>query len=761
MKQTYIIIGLLILIINLLSGKLLADNFEHSKLPIHKLPILKSTATSYMDYYDLLSYDIDLKVKHFGVDGIKGTVGFEAQIVENNISRIEINLADNMIVDSIYNESDTFEFDHSNDLITITLKRTYNSGESIKLTTAYRGWPEPCGLQGFNIMKHDIKTRGQLVISTLSEPECARSWWPCKDQANDKANRYDIAIEVDKQFYCVSNGSLDSTIASGDTTHTFYYTEKYPMATYNFAMAISDYAIWDDFWPYNNDQDTMPIYHYVFRALDDTYRETKWGITPDVLTLLSDWFGQYPFADEKYGHANYQAPYGMEHQTISFMPGYNVVFDSAKYLVHEMAHQWWGNMITCESWNHVWIQEGLATYSEALYYENTGEWEKYHQHMNGIRCEKTNRSVYVEDETDIDEIFDEEFTYYKAAWVMHMLRRKLGDDLFRDCLHALSDSESKYGSAKTDDVKNIFEDTTSMDLDKFFDQWIYGVGLPNYEWSYWQGPANTNENSSARNIYLYVEQVQETNPKVFEMPVDFVFEYKNGQIDTVTLEINDRINRHVIKVSDVIDTVKLDPMNWVLQKNENIDWRMRIVTEYVPGIPEIALDTGVVGTEYEDTIFTSNEVNDRPMFYRTDGNLPPGWTLNSDGVIHGLCLDVGSYDFTVVAVYGNISDTLSLSLTILPLPENYSLYQNYPNPFNNGTIIVFDLPKPGNTTIEIFNVLGQRIKTLIDGFYFAGNQYHVVWQGKNDLGKNVSSGIYLYRLRSGDYTSTRKMLLLK
>ncbi|MFH2049405.1 MAG: M1 family aminopeptidase [bacterium] len=763
-RQTSIYMGLLIFLFNLFSGNLQAENIAFSEFPDHKFYIPQTTAATSLDNYDVLFYDINLKIKHTDADKIKGTVGIEARILEANVNEIQINLDDNMTVDSVFNELGLLAFEHTDDLITVTLDKPYSNNEKISLTVAYRGFPDMCGLQGFNIENNEL-TKNQLVISTLSQSECARSWWPCKDQVNDKADSFDIAIQVDKEFYCVSNGKLNSIVDIGDTTRTFYYTVRHPMTTYNFALAISDYAIWEQNWIYNNGQDTMPIVHYVFRQHDFTNLKNKWKETARALTYLSDWFGLYPFADEKYGHVNYQAGYGMEHQTISFLPARTTaVFDTLIYVYHELAHQWWGNMITCKSWNDVWIQEGIATYAQALYFEHDEGWRAYHKHMNSMRCERTDRSIYLENGTDFDSLFEENVVYFKGAWVFHMLRRKLGDDLFRAGLHAFYNSEYKDSSISTDEFIEFFGKSVGVNLDKFFDQWVKKKGLPVYEWSYWQGPPDPNGDGYERNIYLYVEQVQDTDPEIFEMPVDFVFEYGNNLSDTVTLEVNSRINRYVVKVPDKLDTIKLDPMNWVLQKNTNTDWRMRIVTEYVPGIPEIALDTGVVGSEYEDRILTSNEDNSQIEFHQIEGNIPSGWVLDSDGLLHGYCLDVGNYNFTVSAVDKNdpkLFDTLSLTLTIMPLPENYNLYQNYPNPFNNETIIVFDLPRPGNTSIEIYNVLGQKVTTLIDGYYFAGNNYHISWQGRNDRGDNVSSGIYLYRLRSGDFTSTRKMLLLK
>ena len=779
-RQTSTYMGLLILLFNLFSGNLQAENIEFSEFPVHGKPIFQTSTASTMDNYDVLSYDIDLKVK-FEVDAKKiiwGTVGFEARVNDNEISEIEIDLADNMKVTSVYNnESGPLDFNRSENLITVFLDKTFEKDSIFSVFVTYEGWPEICGLQGF---RERLNTNYNLsrVIATLSEPECARSWWPCKDRVNDKANMYHITLQVDTGLTCISNGRLVGidTLKDSlriDTAQVYHYEVNHPMTTYNFALAISKYIVWDDGWWYyideNNEPDSMPIVHYVFDTYEnDLDARISWKKTSDALDFFSDWFGLYPFADEKYGHVQY---YGlpMEHQTISFMPGLRYqAFEKTKYLAHELAHQWWGNMVTCSSWNHVWVQEGMATYAEDLFYEFIeNDIEKFKQDMNNKRVESTRRSVYVEDATDIDAVFDTNYVYNKGAWVVHMLRGILGDENFKSGLRAITNSEYRYRSITTEIFRDVIEKATQTELDKFFEQWIYGKGIPIYEWSYWQGLTDSGEENPKEVYFLRIEQVQKTDPEIFEMPVDFVFEFESGGDDTtVTLEVDNRITVKAIAVDKKVKSIKFDPDNWVLQKNTKVDWKdLIIITRDIPEIPELALKNGKVDKEYLDRIYTSSSFDEVKIELISDADsFPDGLELSPNGLISGTCEKEGVYHFTVSAtdlINTTLVDVADLSLTIKGNPEKFTLYQNYPNPFNSGTFISFDLAKPGNTTIEIFNVLGQKVTTLIDGYYFADYEYKVNWQGRDDLGQSVSSGIYFYRLKSGDFTSTRKMLLLK
>ncbi len=765
----YIKINLTALIFCLCSGNLLAGNYEYSEFPHHSYQSSLTASSPLQDNYDVLIYDIDLTIEINDTSYISGTVSFDARIKEDDVDVIEINLSDSLTVTAVYDDFGELNFDHENDLITVRFDHLYNTGDTISITTEYWGIPDSnCGSvnQGF-----EKKTEGNTtIISTLSQPECARSWWPCKDRVDDKADTFYISITVEDTLSCATNGKLTDSIPDLDKkTVKYKYLVSHPMTTYNFAFAISNYCVEKDIWYYNNGLSSMPIYHYVKKPFSCD-RINKWKETPELLTFYSDWFGLYPYADEKYGHAQYFRSF-MEHQTISFMDSSINAFDNAEYFAHELAHQWWGNNITCSTWNDVWIQEGMATYAEALYFEEYGKSPEpsFDNYMRGKRYEKADRALYDTSVTDLDVLFDTTFTYNKGAWVMHMLRKKLGDDRFKIGLKAITSLEDKYSSITTAQFQKEIENATGIDLEKFFDQWVYGKGIPEYEWSYWYGLANpldTDETEDKTKIlFAYIEQTQDDSLGIFEMPVDIFIDYKSTAFnDTiVTFEIDERTNRCFVEIEGDIDTVYFDQDNSVLQTNKLAKWRTRIIKNSdVPEIPEIDLDSGLVGKGYNDTIYTSDNNSSVIFDIATGSVLPPGLTLESSGLIKGICESKGTFTFFVTAsIDGTIVDSAPLTIKINSLPEHFNLYQNYPNPFNNGTIISFDMPKSGNATIDIFNILGQKVTTLIDGFYIADHEYKIKWEGKNDLGRNVSSGIYFYRLKSGEYSTTRKMMLLK
>ncbi|MDH4033493.1 MAG: M1 family aminopeptidase, partial [candidate division Zixibacteria bacterium] len=326
-------------------------------------------AMSTQTNYDVLTYDIRMKLDH-DVDTLYGAVKFVARATVDGVAQVEVDFNDGRQLDSIAIPSGTLSFSRLNNTVTVDLDRVYDAGEQFEFDMFYRR-----SIYFFSFQEI-------VYLTTLFEPYDARDWWPCKDRMDDKADTFFIAITVDTGFYVGSNGTLDSVVASGDVWQTFYYTEHYPMASYLFSLSISQYQVWHDEWVYNDEADTMPITHAVFPSFY-SYSLPRYGILPDALTLLSEMFGQYPFADEKYGHAMSQGWVGMEHQTMSTMGTAEGIFEP-DVVIHELAHQWWGDMITCESWGDLWLNEGFATYSEALYFETVLGRPFYHEYMNDM-----------------------------------------------------------------------------------------------------------------------------------------------------------------------------------------------------------------------------------------------------------------------------------------------------------------------------------------------------------------------------------------
>ncbi len=246
------------------------------------------------------------------------------------------------------------------------------------------------------------------MIWTFSQPWGARSWWPCKDIPSDKADSLDMRVTVPVNMVVASNGSLKQTTITGNEA-TYLWHEKYPIATYLVSLAIYPYEVHYDDYLYNNNADTMKIHFYTFPGNYNLYYSLNVKIK-DMISFFAGLFGEYPFIDEKYGHADFSFPYGaIEHQTCASL----AVFTEWLY-VHELAHQWWGDMITYNSWHHTWLAEDLAVYSEALWYEHLNGPGKASEYQLCNNVYLGPGTVYVEDPGN-ENPFDINLVYRKAS----------------------------------------------------------------------------------------------------------------------------------------------------------------------------------------------------------------------------------------------------------------------------------------------------------------------------------------------------------
>ena len=307
---------------------------------------------------DIKFYELNLDID-FNSSRIHGSVTVNGVIGNIYPDFIELDLYDNMTVDSILQNNIPILYLHENDMLKIPISDITLDDENLfSLTIFYQGTPDHCGAGGFKFDEH--QNIGH--VWTLSEAYCARSWWPCKDDPSDKADSVNIIISVplEPAYIVASNGLLSSTTINNNKK-TYFWKESYPITTYLVSLAIYPYTKWVDQYVSPISSDTMLIEHYVF---PDRYEASypNYSLTKDMLSFFSELFGEYPFISEKYGHADFTWGGGMEHQTLSSMGSF-----SQNLIVHELGHSWWGNLITCKTFNDIWLNEGFARYCQALW----------------------------------------------------------------------------------------------------------------------------------------------------------------------------------------------------------------------------------------------------------------------------------------------------------------------------------------------------------------------------------------------------------
>lgn len=349
----------------------------------------------------------------------------------------------------------------------LNLPQTLASQSTDSVFIRYRGRPVPSPFGSFSRTLHN----GVPLIYTLSEPYGAKDWWPCKQALSDKADSVDLYIRCPEGNKAASNGLLQSVTTQGGWS-VFHWKHRFPIVTYLIAVAVTNYSFFR-LKAVLSSGDTLPIDHYCYPESQAAWQTGMEPIVP-MLQDLDTVLGPYPFPGEKYGHAEFAFPGGMEHQTISFMNN-----TDAGLQAHEVAHHWFGNKVTCASWEDIWINEGFATYLAGMEYVKLGlsTWRFEGQNWINYITQQPDGSVFCTDTTDMFRIFNARLSYAKGAMLLRMLRWQLGDQAFWTGLRSfLNDPALAYGFARTTDLMAHMEAASGTDLDEFFRDWYKGQG---------------------------------------------------------------------------------------------------------------------------------------------------------------------------------------------------------------------------------------------------------------------------------------------
>jgi aminopeptidase N len=454
--------------------------------------------------YHQCKWEIDPSIRY-----IKGIITTYFNPTSSGFDKMQFDLDTIFTIDSIVYHNQHLGYNKvSGGILEIDLPAILPVGIQDSVTVYYQGIPPSTGFGSFIQTSHGAGATP--IIWTLSEPFGAKDWWPCKQDLNDKIDSLDIIITTPSAYRAASNGILVSEIP-GSTKTIYHWKTKHRIAAYLVALAVTDYTVYSDYVPLASN-DSIEVLNYVYpESLTDAQAGTSSII--DIITFFDSLTIVYPFADEKYGHAQFGWGGGMEHQTMSF-----VVSFSYSLLAHECAHQWFGDYITCGSWEDIWLNEGFATYFEGLTVERyfPENWQNWKNDKINSITQHPGGSVLCDDTTSVGRIFDGRLSYNKGSYLLHMLRWKLGDPVFFTALkNYLNTPGLSENYAKTQDLINVLQTTSGQNLSNFFDQWYYNQGYPSYQIIYGQ-------NSGAVN--LTINQTQ-SHPSVtyFQMPVPIKF----------------------------------------------------------------------------------------------------------------------------------------------------------------------------------------------------------------------------------------------
>ncbi len=532
------------------------------------------------DAFDVLDYDNQLAIDFDGRQLLGWTAVTFRGAPGDTATQLVLDFLEPMIVGAVRAADATpLPFAHADGRLVIDLPAPVAATDTLTVDVFFFGQPGPDGFLGFAF---GTTPEGGPLAATLSEPWSARSWWPCRDDPRDKAT-YTARLYVPPGLTAVSNGvrlaeepprassaknarvwdELAPAAKDLASYQPFFWREPLPVSTYHVSVAVSDYVELSDDWQ------GLPIRHYVYPAQVDAAL-ADFAVLPDMLAFCSERFGPYPFTGQKYGMASFDFDGAMEHPTATSW-GSVLMTGDRRYetiVLHELSHQWFGNQVTCADWTQTWLNEGFTTYAEALWTE----------HRNGPTSRKwfmVARSVFwvwsgplVREPGNPDPAYYfEDLVYYKGAWVLHMLRRHLGDPQFFACLRAwLEEPAVRFGTGTSDDFIRVCEQVTGQDLDWFFPQWLYRTVCPMLDVGW--------VNSAPGALTVTVRQSQPPDPVhgdgAFAIPIELGIAGA-GFADTVSVFMNERVQTFTLATPGPVTQLTVDPDRWLLQRTMSVD----------------------------------------------------------------------------------------------------------------------------------------------------------------------------------------------
>jgi aminopeptidase N len=502
--------------------------------------------------YDVVHMALDLLVDT-GADTIGGQAAMTVVVTGAALDEILIDLTDSLKVGEARVNGLPVVHAHGGDIVSLPVTPPAVLGDSLAVQVTYSGHPPDVGNKGMKFQER----RGLPHVYVLSTPystpgitviPMSSYWRPCKDVPNDKST-FSLNLTVDEALVGCSNGVMTGNVDNGDGTRTFTWEHDYAVAPYLVALGVSDYSTIED--TYTGSGDSTLVQHFVFPDLLADAVES-FNITVPAIEFLASIYGEYPFLGEKFGHFTIDAGVAVEEQTLVAYP--EVCVDGAHYydwlLVHELAHQWWGDCITCNDWKEVWLNEGFASYSEALWKEHTGGKPAYRLYMDAMDNGPYSGTIY-----DPPYVWSS-IVYDKGAWVLHMLRWIMRDEGFFQMLLDYR-AAHEYSNVVTADLVSIAEAVYGGDLSWFFDAWIYHEGRPDYE--YWWEYSGTGPYT----VNVYVRQVQSSSYPTYKMPLRLRVD-TTGPSEGFTVWDSLRTQAFVVSVPNEPTGVVCDPKHKIL-----------------------------------------------------------------------------------------------------------------------------------------------------------------------------------------------------
>ena len=718
---------------------------HYTNLPTGKsTPTLKRSSNSLMDNFDVKFYNIDLDVSNLSVS-ISGFVEVGAVSSVDNLTKILLNLKNTFTVDSVTVNNKKGTFSLLNNELSITPVQAISKNAYFKVKVFYKG---SGSTEGFGSgMINSTNSYGSKYTFTASEPYQSYLWWPCKQELNDKADSVYINITTEATNQVAANGLLKKTTSVNGNKKRFEWKTYYPIDYYLIAFSTGPYVVYNSYAKPVGSKDSILIQDFVYNTTEYTNNKSVIDQTKKLIEVYSEKFGLYPFSKEKYGH--FMSPNNLgalENQTMTMLGNrYNL-----NTVAHELSHQWFGDNVTCASWQDLWLHEGFAEYfgtvlGNELLSKNTDI-----QAITASQTEVINTSgncAYLTKSaiTDPYALFDHVNTYSKGATVLHMLRFELGNALF---FKVLTEYNAKFHgkNATTDSLVALVHSVTGKDYKYFFDQWIYGSGTPSYDFVYVQ-----------KGDTIYINSKQSTTSittPFFKMKLDFLIN-RNGGTDTLIAYQTKAIEDFKFYYpGKTLTSITPNPSNWNLMKvntNRKKSNDCKLYTIYITN-PYVSSSDGASTNFITLAIpYTSNLKSLIAGF-----SLGTGATAKIGNVVQQSGVTVNNFSntviYTVIAEDGTSKDyTIVVNMTAA---SSQKVLSNYSIPNSVSSIAT-------GSTINIVMPYGTNVKALKSLFTVSnlaivkvGNVQQTTNVTTNDFTNPVVYRVFAQDSSFSDYTVT-------
>ncbi len=479
--------------------------------------------------------------------------------IDNGLTYVDFDAVE-LAVKSVKDEGGTsLKFETFDGKLRVHFASKANLGERVTTAIEYETKPR-WGMFFSSPDEYDPKR--PIEVWTQGEEEYSRYWFPCYDFPNEKSTS-EITVTVPENFTVVSNGKLVEAVKKNNLI-VFHWLQEVPYSTYLTSVVAGEFTEMKDVY------EGIPILYYVPKGREGDANRS-FSETPEMVKFISEYTGvKYPYA--KYSQVTVSDFIfgGMENVSATTLTD-QILHDERAHLdysnndlvVHELAHQWFGDLLTCRDWSHAWLNEGFATFFEVLYKEHSlGIDEAQYHVMRDIELyieedkERYRRPIVSKTYIDPNEVFDRHL-YEKGALVLNYIRYLLGEERFRRAIRHYT-SKFKQQNVETDDFRRAIEEATGRNLEPYFEQWFYKGGYPElsvkYEWV---------ESQKSVKLTITQNQAVEAETPVFNFAVDVAVVLRDGKRRVEKVKVEEKEATLFLPAEERPASVIFDPGNWL------------------------------------------------------------------------------------------------------------------------------------------------------------------------------------------------------